>query len=157
MSVSSNRVVDEHLKKYEPFVAWLEERITADEKLLAETGPAKVAWGTYRNDDGSMRYTTPVAETADGIGWVVAGECTEPDETIVVYDPVRWQEECLVKRKAIAEYRETLRCCADDPADTSARIGAITVLGMLRWFGEVYEREPGYREEWRAADCLPAE
>jgi hypothetical protein len=136
---------------------WLIEQIDEDERVARDAGPARVAWATYRREDGSMRYTSPVAEHDDI--WVADGHETEPTGVMVVFDPARVLAECLAKRQIIQDHKVI-------PIWPHGTVGAKNYTGYklvcascdnrmavpcwtLKWLALPYADRPGYREEWR--------
>ncbi|MGH8921887.1 MAG: hypothetical protein ACRD0H_26690, partial [Actinomycetes bacterium] len=53
-------------------VAFWRARLDEDEATAHYAGPARIAWLTYRDDQGQMRYTT-VAAGEDHAPWVADG------------------------------------------------------------------------------------
>jgi hypothetical protein len=91
-------------------VSRLLEAIEAKERSAHESGPARIGWATYRDENGQMLYTSPVAENGDV--WVTAGSETEPTSVQVVYDPSSVLRRCDEDRALVDWYvgwQETFR------------------------------------------------
>jgi hypothetical protein len=68
-------------------IAFFEARLAEKEAPAHFSGPAKVAWLTYLDDQGQMLYTT-VAAGDDDQPWCADGhELPAPASASVVYDP----------------------------------------------------------------------
>jgi hypothetical protein len=82
--------------------AFAEARLAEDEATVRYAGPARIAWLTYRDDEGQMLYTTVAA--ADGCGpWVADGkELPEPASVLTMYDPARALRDIESARKLLA-------------------------------------------------------
>jgi hypothetical protein len=87
-------------------IAFLRAKLDEDEATARYSGPALVAWLTYREDSGGMFYTTVAAGgQGDWDPWVADGhELPEPASARVVYDPARALREVDVWRKLLLEY-----------------------------------------------------
>jgi Family of unknown function (DUF6221) len=97
--------------------AFLAARLDEKEAVASHSGPAHVAWLTYRDDEGRLLYTTVAA--ADDLGpevpagdeespWSADGhELPSPASARVVYDPARALREVAADRTLLRE-RERL-------------------------------------------------
>lgn len=86
--------------------AFIEQCLAADEATAELAGPARVAWLTLRNDDGSMRYTTVAAGVNGEFDepWCADGhEIENPASVRVVYDPARSRRRVRATRELVAE------------------------------------------------------
>jgi hypothetical protein len=109
-------------------------RLAEDERRAYESGEARIAWLTYRDDAGQMRYTTVAAQTGDE-AWVADGrELAPPSSALVFYDPARALREIEARRRIIAEYEEN----PDEPWP----------LFPLLEMAAVYDDHPDYKPEW---------
>ncbi|WP_405149464.1 DUF6221 family protein [Sphaerisporangium sp. NBC_01403] len=135
-------------------IAFLRARLGEDEETARVAGEACIAWLTYRDDDGQMRYTTVAAAATDGI-WIAAGaEVPAPTSALVVYDPARALREVEAKRRIISEhaphedYSWACRTCS--AADSCGCMGGPDLpCPTLRLLALPYADHPDYREEWR--------
>jgi hypothetical protein len=86
---------------------FLNARLDEDEATARYSGPALIAWLTFRDGDGQMLYTTPAASDAGDQGiWAADGrELPEPASARVVYDPARILREVEAKRAILAEHQ----------------------------------------------------
>lgn len=126
--------------------SWLLEQITADERTVHAAGPVRVGWAASRRADGSMRYTSPVAESVDDT-WVTGGHrFTVKEPVLVVFDPVERRAELAAKRRIVERYR-LIR--AD--SITNGLIGDVCEeyeSEILPRLAESYAQRAGYRAEW---------
>jgi hypothetical protein len=86
--------------------AFLAARLDEDEAIARQSGPALVAWLTFRSGKGEMLCTT-VAAGGEGNWdpWVADGrELPEPASVRVVYDPARALREIQAKRAILDEH-----------------------------------------------------
>jgi hypothetical protein len=113
-----------------------------DEQTALAAGEARIAWLTYRDDDGRMRYTSVAAESGDG-AWVAAGEeMPEHSSALIVYDPARTIREVEALRQVINDYRMADRACmgADGPHDpeyATIRAGRDAFKSVLMAYAKV--------------------
>lgn len=85
-------------------VAFLTARLDEAEATARWSGPARIAWLTYRNDVGEVRYTT-VASTHDEEHWAADGrELAIPTSVRVVWDPNCVLREVAAKRQILRYY-----------------------------------------------------
>jgi hypothetical protein len=127
----------------DPIVQFIRARLNEDEQRVLSLGPAKLGWGTYRNPDGSMSYTSPVASTSSDEGeWVTAGEVTHPDQVTVVFDPERELREIAAKR-ALLDWHDQ-----GDPHFIYS--GYTYVVQVWKCLTRSYADHPDYRDEWWA-------
>ena len=78
-------------------------RLDEDEATVSYAGPVRVAWLTYRDDEGQMLYTT-VAAGDDHSPWCAAGkELADPASVRVIYDPARMRRYVEAGRAIISE------------------------------------------------------
>jgi hypothetical protein len=130
------------------FADFLLARIAEDEGRVRDAdsdGEYRIAWLTYRNPDGSMRYTALASDRRDG-DWHVTGmhDPRNPASVSIVLDARRVLAECDAKRR-IAELHfprsSNPNICNEDedvlPCETQ------------RLLALPYADHPDYRREWR--------
>lgn len=80
----------------------LRAALDARERLI--DGSGILGWLTYREDDGTMRYTTAASKSGDH--WIVDGcEATGWASAHVVHDEDRERREVAAHRKILDEHR----------------------------------------------------
>jgi hypothetical protein len=121
--------------------SWLLEQITADERAIDSAGPGRVGWATWRHEDGSLAYTTPVAESTEDT-WVTAGHrFTVKDPVLVVFDPVERRAELRSKRFLLVMFSEML---------TEPALAVVHPLASngLKAMALPYAHRAGYQAGW---------
>jgi hypothetical protein len=132
-------------------VAWLREQLDEDERVAQGTGV--LGWLTYRNPDGSMRYTLAASQAEDGT-WIVDGrEADTYASAVVVYDWRQVLREVEAKRRIIdahpieyskvSDYTDCANCIDEDSEYDSYPCLTLRLLALP------YADRSGYREEWR--------
>ena len=130
----------------DPLVAFLRARYDERQLVLLNVGPARVAWATFLNADGSMRYTSVVS--ANGDVWVCDGHAVEPHSVRVVFD--RDQE-----LADIAAKRQIVDACAWVNQDEHRNFSdlmfgrAQEARNVLRLLALPFAGHPDYDERWR--------
>lgn len=110
------------------------------------SGPARIAWLAYRNDDGKMRYTTVAASHGDYDPWTADGhELAAPTSVRVVWDPARALAAVEAKRALLALHMKQGEMvgnvyCAEDWSEPPC----LTV----RIMAEPYAKHPDYDPMW---------
>lgn len=75
----------------------------AETETKARSDPARIAWLTYLNGDGQMRYTTVAADHDDDY-WCADGKLLDvPSSACVVYDPAHVLRDVAATRKLVTE------------------------------------------------------
>lgn len=131
---------------------WLREQIAERRRTVELSGPARVGWATYRHEDGSMAYTSPVAELGDGSGWVTAGQETDPQSVVVVFDPAAELALCDAHTAILDLYeRAALRPESQAVAhnNTVDRGYREALEDAVKCVGLAYQHNDGYDERWR--------
>lgn len=133
-------------------IAFLRARLDEAEAGAHASGPARVGWATYRDADGGMFYTSPVAELGEGWSkttdpqereWVTGGQETHPTSVHVVYDPADVLADVDAKRGILDEAgRYSPELEHGDNGEWAFDI-------VLRLLALPYSDHPDYREEWR--------
>ncbi len=127
---------------------WLLEQITADERTVHAAGPVRLGWATLRQRDGSMRYTTPVAESTEDT-WVAAGHrFTVKDPVLVVFDPAERRAELAAKRRIIELHTGMHECPARGEDGIEVYTGYVRDCLTLRVSAEPYAGRAGYQAGW---------
>lgn len=144
-------------------VGFLRTRLDAAEQAVHEAGEGRVAWLTYRTDEGGMHYTTVASGTEDAASvdhtWIADGkELPKPAHVHVFYDSAQALREIEAKRRIIEEHAPSktpgvalaergCRSCitAQKWDDRAAESNCLT----LRLLGEAYDGHPDYQERWR--------
>lgn len=68
---------------------FIEARLDEDEKTAHHSGPARVAWLTFRDEAGQMLYTVAASDHGEA-DWIADGKVlAAPASASVVYDPAR--------------------------------------------------------------------
>lgn len=135
-------------------VAFLTARLDEDEATANYSGPARIAWLTYRDDFGQMLYTT-VATGGDP--WVADGhELPEPASARIVYDPARGLRGVAAKRRVLERHQNLTtaiegiphirRCDGCGDANYPTLVDDCPELHDL---ASVYADHPDYDEGWR--------
>jgi hypothetical protein len=106
-------------------VSRLLEAIETEERVARESGPARIGWATYRDENGQMLYTSPVAENGDV--WVTAGSETEPNSVQVVYDPASVLLHCKADRATVIQY-DLLRWRPDYTPGLGETLGVLRLI-----------------------------
>lgn len=123
------------------------------ETLVATEGTGRVAWLTYRDENGSMLYTT-VAAGGPNDNWVVNGrEVFDYAHVQVIYDEDVVRADLDVKLDIVRRYRGLRRYAArpyDDHPDPSRRAGYLHALEVVMeaTATALYSEHHDYREEW---------
>jgi hypothetical protein len=142
----------------EELVEWLREQIAEQRRTVELAGPGVVGWGTYRHEDGSMKYTSPVSG-GDGV-WVTAGTVTAPDSVRVVFDPANVLAQCEASEAILNEHVHE-RPHATAPQEIGCRVchvseidGDITTAPdgwcrTVRAVGIAFRHNAGFRPEWK--------
>lgn len=142
----------------ESLVEFLRARLDEDRQRVIRAGEGRVAWLTFRNSDGSMRYTTVAAEAGDG-AWIADGEelLTEPASVDVIFDPSRVLAEVEAKRRIIdlaeswASQAERVERADARPDAVMLRTQAITAETIVRVLIQPYADHPDFDPAWRLA------
>ncbi len=92
---------------------FLAARLDEVEATAHGSGPAPIAWLTYRDPAGQMLYTTVAAGVGpDGDAWVADGkELPAPTTARVVYDPAAALREVAALRAILRFMRGLKPCC----------------------------------------------
>lgn len=127
-------------------VEFLRARLAQDEQTAREAGEARIAWLTYRDCQGGMRYTTVAAEAADDV-WIAAGEeLPAPTSVRIVYDPAQAIREVAHKRAVLERHDWWI----NRPTETDAELHARCAHPDYE-----YETTTGGRKTWDEADEPP--
>lgn len=134
-------------------VEFIKAQLDEDEAGAHSSGPARVAWLTYRKDSGEMLYTTVAAEVGHGDVWIADGrELAPPASAMVVYDPARVLADVAAKR-AVIELYETARTALEASDGTilagTAKLNLRAYGNALRALAAAYASRPGFKPEWR--------
>lgn len=140
--------------------AFLRARLDERELMLLHVSPVRMAWATFRNTDGSMRYTSVVS--ANGDVWVCDGHVVEPDLVQVVFDRAQELADVAAKRRLIAGHGpgrvvdESDGRWASDPDSWDPPWTKCTghewvayPCEMLRLLALPWAGHPDYREDWK--------
>lgn len=122
-------------------VEFLTARLNAAEETTHAAGESRIAWLTYRDQDGHMLYTT----VADGHGgvWVADGkELPEPSFVHVVYETAQVLADIEAKRQIIHVERDR---ALDAGGVIQRRLERSAVLRLL---AQPYASHPDYRSDW---------
>jgi hypothetical protein len=137
----------------DPLIQFIRDRLDEDEQGARYSGPHRVGWATYLRPDGSMGYTSPVAESIPGHGdwWVADGKETKPDSVQVVYDPARVLRGVEAKRQ-IVDWLVSYGKLPHQPA-SKHYLGDMGVYqGLLmaaKWLASEWSDHEFYQEEWQ--------
>lgn len=146
-------------------VEWLTNILDEDE--AAAEGNGTIAWLTFREPDGTMRYTAVASGEPDD-HWCVDGEeRTNYASVRVVLDEHQMLADIAAKR-AILELHQPSRPadtwywlereCAEcghrwhrdtPPGTPPTVIGPEVACPTVRLLGTIYAARPGYDESWR--------
>lgn len=134
--------------------AFLRARLDERHLTLLNVGPARVAWATFLNPDGSMRYTSVVS--ANGEVWVCDGHAVEPDSVQVVFDRDEQLADVAAKRQISAMHKHTATRAGDRliehcscQNDWSTIFGRYWPCDTLSLLALPYAGHPDYRESWK--------
>lgn len=155
-------------------VAFLRARLDEREQSLHDAGQGRIAWLTYRNDEGRLSYTTVASGSEDAEGpddeWAADGkDLATPASVHVVFDQAHELVEVETKRRIIADLIPVL-----DSMDHQIGIEGVaaTMPGhfdhgdgacggtchmpeayardqLLKRLALPYADHPDYREDWR--------
>lgn len=128
--------------------SWLLEQIAEDERIARQAGEGQVGWATYRDADGGMLYTSPVASHGGGV-WVTAGEETSPTTVTVLFDQARLLAECDAKRRIVEQMVPMVAQLERWVEDEWGPMGDDNPGRLLRVLALPFADREGYREEWR--------
>lgn len=129
-------------------VAFIDSRLDEDEKAAQLSGRGRVAWLTYRDDEGQMLYTT-VAASDDFSPWFADGhELPEPASADNIYDQARALREVAAKRDIVRRCWAHMNELDTYPSDlvSPRAVLARTVLVAL---ATAWNDHPEYRQEWK--------
>lgn len=130
--------------------AFLAARLDETEHTAHWSGPALVAWLTYRDDDGQMLYTT-VAAGEEHVPWIADGhELPEPSSSSIVYDPARVLREVEAGRRILARYEDCLARMEDPdyPQGVAADQAREYEDFVLPNLAAAWSGHPDYDQEW---------
>jgi hypothetical protein len=134
---------------HDELITFAVARLGEAEAVAHNSGPARVAWLTYRNDAGRMLYTTVAAGDDYGTSWVADGhELPEPASAEVVYDPARVLREVAAKR-AIVAHCLPLVSEPDQWPNGLVSLRAALARQVMTSLASAWDDHPGYREEWK--------
>lgn len=131
-------------------------RIAEDERQAE--GAGKLAWLTFRNSDGSMRYTAAASSGQDPHDaiWVVDGRevTTESNTVQVMYDETRIRAECQAKRQIVEHYQRWQPTLYRNGGPKYDAVQETMYRMAMRWVLErlalPYVNHPDY-QEWLVA------
>lgn len=112
--------------------AFVNARLDEDGATHRHAGEGRIAWLTYRLDNGELSHTTVAADHHDGY-WHAGGKLLpEPASVLIVYDQARVLREVAALRW----------------------LAAFVYVGgsekALRHLAAVWSDHPDYRQEWAA-------
>jgi Family of unknown function (DUF6221) len=124
-------------------------RLDEAEAAAWDSGPARIAWLTYRDDAGHMLYTT-VAAGGEGDGaWAADGkELAAPASARVVYDPARKLRDVEAKRKILALYKDQAARAGENAMEEDRAWTLAPVIAML---AAADSGHPDYNPAWAPA------
>jgi len=131
-------------------IAFLKARLDELAATASYAGPARIAWLTYRDDQGAMLYTT-VAAGGDHAPWVADGhELPGPASARIVYDPARVLREVEAKRAIIERYKRAPAVSGSPVSFTRGQDEGYrqACMDAIRDLATIYGDHPDYRQEW---------
>lgn len=138
--------------------AFMEERLNEREETAHWSGPARVAWLTFRDDEGRMLYTTVAADGGSEVPdapWCADGhELPEPASARVVFDPelvlagVEAQRSVLHEWAALSGVLEGA-AMRGAPLDKVMAFQVRVLEGVIRKLCAEWAAHPGYKAEWK--------
>lgn len=130
----------------ERMIAFVRARFDEQEARIRDAG--RLAWATFRNPDGSMRYTSAVA--ANGDVWICDGHAVEPDSVQVVFEPEKELADVAAKRVIVDLYAEVADYDTENPEPEFACGRAVGLGEAVRLIAAAWKDHRDYDDAWRA-------
>lgn len=137
--------------------AFVAARLGEDETRHHHAGEGRIAWLTYRLDNGELSHTTVAADHHDGC-WCAGGKLLpEPASVLIVYDQAQALREVAAKRAIVTRWEIARNQVAVGAVNESAGYGPADPGWPLRTdsheldvrsLAAVWSDHPDYQAGW---------